>query len=209
VTISIAPGLRIAFAATLAVGLSGCCGYLVTSCPTTQAPIDSARYALSSMGSARDQANGLLQAADHAFTPAAAAPLADKYQAFGAAATVWQNDAAAVLRSSASFSVARNDSELAAVSTAARAFADSVTAIARNPANFAVLRTPLPQNAIIDDETAAQPVVGAARSFADDVANGTALMMAIAPSVIDYLSPEDRQAAAVAIENTGPPAASP
>jgi len=51
-----------------------------------------------------------------------------------------------------------------------------------------------------------QEHAGAARSFTDDVATGTALMKAIAPSVIDGLPSDVREALAVAITNTGAPA---
>ncbi len=205
--LSVVRALRLLLTVCCAGLLSGCCGYLITSCPTTQGPVESAGYALSSLGSARDQAAGLLETASVTFKPDVAQSLTAPYQAFGAAASVWQKDAAAVLRSSAAFSQQRNDAELAAISDAARSFAGSVESAAKNPQNFAVVDTPLPFNAIIDTETGSPPILGAARSFSDDVATGTALMRAIAPSVIDGLPSESREAIAVAITNTGSPAA--
>ena len=140
-----------------------------------------------------------------AFRPDVAQSLAARYAAFGDASMVWQKDAAAVLRSSAAFSEQRNNEELAAMSTAARNYALAVESAAGNPQNFAVTYAPLPSNAVIDRETAAPPIVASARSFADDVATGTALMKAIAPSVIDGLAPDVREAVAVAITNTAGP----
>jgi hypothetical protein len=204
----VARALRLMLTVCCAAPLAGCCGYLITSCPTTQTSFDSAGYALSSLGNARDQASGLLQAANTAFKPEIAQSFAAQYTAFGSAATVWQNDAAAVLRSSAAFSQERNDAELAAISRAAQSLSESVEAAAKNPQNFSVTYVPLPANAIIDAETGAPPIVAAARAFSDDVATGTALMRAVAPSVIDGLAPGVREAIAVAIVNTSFPPAS-
>jgi hypothetical protein len=202
--LSVARALRLVTMIGGTAALAGCCGYLV-SCPTTQTGFESAGYALASLGSARDQAAGLLETSNAAFRPDVAQPLAARYAAFGDASMVWQKDAAAVLRSSAAFSEQRNNEELAAMSTAARDYALAVESAAGNPQNFAVAYAPLPSNAIIDRETAAPPIVASARSFADDVATGTALMKAIAPSVIDGLAPDVREAVAVAITNTTGP----
>ncbi len=193
---------RTAAPALLLAALAGCCGYGV-SCPTYQAPIESAGFALSALNSARSQAVGLNEQTQTDFTPAVAQALAPKFQAFVAASTVWQNDAAAVLRSSAAFSESRNVHELGAVSGAARAYADAVTAAAAEPKNFTTTYTALPSNAIIDRETSSPPIVGAARAFADDIATGTALMQAIAPSVIDSVSQPEREAIAVAVAGAG------
>jgi len=203
--LSIVRALRLVTTIAGTAALAGCCGYLV-SCPTTQTAFDSAGYGLSSLGNARDQAAGLLETSTTAFRPDVAQTLAARYAAFGHASLVWQKDAAAVLRSSAAFSEQRNDDELAAMSTAARAFASAVETAAGNPQNFATSYRPLPDNAVIDKETASPPIVAAARSFTEDVATGTALMKAIAPSVIDGLPSNVREALAVAITNTAGPA---
>ena len=203
--LSIARALRLVVTIAGTAALAGCCGYLV-SCPTTQTAFDSAGYGLSSLGNARDQAAGLLETSTTAFRPDVAQTLAARYAAFGDASLVWQKDAAAVLRSSAAFSEQRNDDELAAMSTAAHAYAGAVEAAAGNPQNFATSYRPLPDNAVIDREPASPPIIAAARSFSDDVATGTALMKAIAPSVIDGLPSDVREALAVAITNTAGPA---
>ncbi len=169
--LSIARALRLVTMIGGTAALAGCCGYLV-SCPTTQTGFESAGYALASLGSARDQAAGLLETSNTAFRPDVAQSLAARYAAFGDASMVWQKDAAAVLRSSAAFSEQRNNEELAAMSTAARNYALAVESAAGNPQNFAVTYARF-HNAVIDkrDGLASDRRLRA-RSFADDVAPG-------------------------------------
>lgn len=204
-TLGLAATLRIATLAFSASCLAGCCGYLIPDCPSTQGALNSAGMALSALGNARAQAGGLIESSNTAFKPQVAQSFAPKYAAFQAASTVWQNDAAAVLRSQASFSNSRNVSELGAVSSTAKALADAVSAAAHDPQSYQATYAPLPPNAVIDAETANPPIVAAARSFAEDTATGTALMQAIAPSIIDQLSPQEREAIAIGIAGAESP----
>jgi len=160
-------------------------------CAPQQPASITANENVESFASARDQAEGLLAASREVFTDATVASLTPRYVAAATAANAWIDYAAGALRSGGSYDEGQSTHRLDDVVTGVSAFAEAVVAAAATPANFRAPLTPLPPSAVIDDLTAAPPIVASAEQVRNGVAGGVDAILA-AQGAIGALDQTDR-----------------
>jgi hypothetical protein len=178
-------------AACASVALSGCCGYFSYTCAPQQPAGITAYENVESFTSARDQAEGLLAAANDVFNDAAVAKLTPQYTAAATSANAWIDYASGALRGSGSFDASQSSHQLDQVVANVAAFADAVEAYAATPSNLRTPFQPLPANAVLDQLTAEHPIVAAAEQVRNGVGAGVDAILA-AQGAIGELDQSDR-----------------